>query len=846
MFVRSPDSAFRRFRRTGNSSALARVFDLAGPELLSLARHLASSEAAAEDLVQATFVTAIEARTDYDRERAVLPWLTGILANHARAARRRARRAVDGERVHSPLGRDPVAAAEESELRESLARVIECLPEAYRPVLRLYLEQGLEPIEIARALDRAPSTVRTQVSRGLDMLRRALPVGLTAGAVAITTPGRGLAAVRAAVIQQCGGPVGGSAAATEIEVLASLQTKIILVGAAVLAAVVLGFLLVPWPPIDRIAATPDASGAAELRDDLVPTRGEVLAATTTGERVEVGSDQANRAPDPPVIQARALVVRIVSARDHAPLQGLVLRLQDPGRLQDIEAVGPPVVTNGDGMARFVDPPPGTVFVFVDRGGGGRAVESPVQGELRVEIEVPVGIEVLGLVLDADDQPVPGATILAYNALLEPSDVTRTDAAGRFRLVDVQPGIVLAAEAPGWGPSLGHPVRGKTDDVAELTLRLGRGVRQVSGQVHRPDGAPAPGALIAIMIEGARKPSNELPHPRPRMTRTDGEGRFVLAAPSDLPLVVVASPAAYGEDAPGRAGLQPGAGNAVVDVFLCRGAVLEGKVRDGKRAAVGATVVAWPEHPRDDLGSLLANRLLFRRTPVDEQGQYQITGLVPGEYRLTVDNGQGGRAEQLRTLIEGERARWDVDFAAGLGLRVRVEPAQPAWPNPRWSLMLSRIAGHGREFVNQRGADEEGRADFANLASGDYEVTVGLRVVGESRGDLVVAVQTPVSAGSEVVISVPAEHLPSANLRGRLINGEGEPLAGQALRLTSFDGSASVSWCSATAGQDGRFACGPLPPGEWSVRLGERGKMLTTVQLVRDETRELGDVSVRER
>ncbi len=86
---------FARYRSNGDAAALARVFDRNAPALLALARHLAPRGLEAEDLVQATFLTAIEKRGGCDARRRVGPWLAGILGHHARAARRRALRAAE-------------------------------------------------------------------------------------------------------------------------------------------------------------------------------------------------------------------------------------------------------------------------------------------------------------------------------------------------------------------------------------------------------------------------------------------------------------------------------------------------------------------------------------------------------------------------------------------------------------------------------------------------------------------------------------------------------------------------------------------------------------------------------
>src|SRR4029079_1661989 len=80
------EDLFERFRSQGDTQALGQVFDELGTRLQRIARHLAPDRAAAEDLVQATFLTAIEKRDAFDASRALEPWLTGILIQHASLA----------------------------------------------------------------------------------------------------------------------------------------------------------------------------------------------------------------------------------------------------------------------------------------------------------------------------------------------------------------------------------------------------------------------------------------------------------------------------------------------------------------------------------------------------------------------------------------------------------------------------------------------------------------------------------------------------------------------------------------------------------------------------------------
>ena len=117
----SEDRLFRRYRKTGDPQDLGRVFDLAAPRLLHTALHLTREPSQAEDLLQATFLTAIQKAESYDASRPLLPWLTGILTRHAAKARQLASRSPDPGRLRQGNGEDPVARAEGAELVYSAA-----------------------------------------------------------------------------------------------------------------------------------------------------------------------------------------------------------------------------------------------------------------------------------------------------------------------------------------------------------------------------------------------------------------------------------------------------------------------------------------------------------------------------------------------------------------------------------------------------------------------------------------------------------------------------------------------------------------------------------------------------
>ena len=198
------DNLFRRFRERGDVDALGRAFDAAAPELLRVARHLCRSEAEAEDAVQASFLTVLERAESFDEERRLLPWMLGILANHARELYRGAARVPDAERLTERRVPDPAEEAGDREFAGAVERAVTEVPASYREVVRLHLAGGLSSVEIAAATGLSPGTARVRLHRGLARLRKLLPVGFATGAAGGSAgagpAARGLAALRTEVL----------------------------------------------------------------------------------------------------------------------------------------------------------------------------------------------------------------------------------------------------------------------------------------------------------------------------------------------------------------------------------------------------------------------------------------------------------------------------------------------------------------------------------------------------------------------------------------------------------------------------------------------------------------------
>src|SRR5881394_853801 len=115
------EQRFLQFQQTREPAHLGAVFDLVADELFAFALHLCRDQAAAEDLVQATFLVALERAHRWDARRPLRPWLLGILQREARAMRRRSRRTPDPARLPAPVEPPPVQIALSTEVPKGLA-----------------------------------------------------------------------------------------------------------------------------------------------------------------------------------------------------------------------------------------------------------------------------------------------------------------------------------------------------------------------------------------------------------------------------------------------------------------------------------------------------------------------------------------------------------------------------------------------------------------------------------------------------------------------------------------------------------------------------------------------------
>jgi RNA polymerase sigma-70 factor (ECF subfamily) len=160
------DRALVGAARAGSREALEVLFRRHWPRMHRLAFLVCHDAAAAEDIAQEAFLSAVRALDRFDRRRPFAPWLTRIVVN----------RAIDWTRSRTLRREDlsdmPLAVAAQAEpgLGEDVVDALRRLPPDQRAVVVLRHLLGYTPREIGRMLDLPTGTVNSRMRRGLNAL----------------------------------------------------------------------------------------------------------------------------------------------------------------------------------------------------------------------------------------------------------------------------------------------------------------------------------------------------------------------------------------------------------------------------------------------------------------------------------------------------------------------------------------------------------------------------------------------------------------------------------------------------------------------------------------------------
>lgn len=841
MFLRTVETAFARYQAKGEAAALAIVFDRTAKELLRLARHLAADATQAEDLVQATFLTVIESAPSHEAGQPVLPWLCGILANHARSERRQGRRAPDPSRLRPDNVQDVHAEASERELREEVRETIAQLPEVYRPVLRLWLEHGLEAHEIAATLERPTGTVRAQVTRGIEQLRRALPAGLAGAAAIAVGTGRGLAAVRSQVLGAGAGTSSGLVSTLALGGLMMLHHKVL----AALAAILFGMLTwFVWPPAETslVPSTNEQQAAAKVAEGANPGTPQPavdVAGESTREVVAIGETEKQ-----PAVTSDSITTLIVELRDaetDEPLRGYGVATRTPAGRLSFGSFANYIASDANGNVQFDDPPTGTVWIEVDRTGLAALAEVPLGKITRQTVKLkPAGL-ITGTVRDPNGNPVADASVHVLNNSLQPPKLVKTGLAGRYKITHAS-ALTLLARHPNFSPSLAIPIKATPGNTTELDLQLLAGGRSVRGIVYNDRGERLGNCAVAVLPASARK-VHPLDRDKPKRTaiwlNTDSAGRFETSEAGHEEYLVFAVPRDLART-PTSTIVDTTHADGFVELRSPKPAVVTGVIKQDGVVPTGVQVIVFPETPVDDVGYLL-NLVGLRSTNLNEDGSFRIVGVLPGKLNVRATRGLQTIAKTRFELATGEEHHWEPSFGGEQKLRLHV---RTSGRQPR-SLLAVVYTGIDSNAPAITAIGKDGKAEVKVHANGPVDITLSIMKAGS--GLVPLASFRGVTITAEVMsLELRANQLPIGSVHGRLVDQLNAPIAAQTVCMQRVGAPELFSEIQATTDADGTFAIGPVPAGNYQVRLGSLLKSTllreATVSAAGDEY--LGDVHAK--
>jgi RNA polymerase sigma factor (sigma-70 family) len=716
-----------------------------GPMVLRVCRRVLRDSQDAEDAFQAAFLVLANRAGSIRRRDSVASWLFGVSQRVAAQARLRAARRRNGERIVAEQTTEGYVAAEVGDEAEALLEEIDRLPDRLRNVVVLCYLEGLTYDAAGQRLGLSEGSIRGRLARARDLLRRRLTrrgVTIPAGLLAVGTIAQGHAQAALSVclpdslvdstIRMTLGFKAGEAAA----VLARGVLKTMLIGklkaAMVVLAAVLGSSMLAW---QTLAARDDDSAQSAPKPQPPRAASAFSSAPKPGSQAEVSKPEDASIPgttaDSSKSQPRTITIEARDLLTDTPVLGVQLHLvvHHPDRTQSEST------TDASGNARFALPDATAVqylHVTASRDGlvpvaitwrpDASSRTSPDRFLFQMEEATTVG----GRVLDQDEQPVAGATVVigankrypkSPQWVNVPSESTQTDATGRWSISNVpeqSDSVSLAAhhhlhlgEHPFYLLEEFKPLSGLREGSA--VLRLQRGTL-LEGQVLAPDGRPVPDAEV-FYGEG-RRYGNSIPP-----VKTDAHGRFTMGIKPGTITILTAQHAGFG---PAQQFIRVGTEPQKVTLALPTPHQLSGRVVDGngKSIARAELVVSWSGPGRSSPPAWGSEAIALVLT-TDSDGRF-VWNDAPDD-GVFAQVGAAGYLGKDVPLTPGAVNR--IVLVPPTTLKGKVVDAETGAPIPRFSLVHATIRNPGERLIWQRGSTPSIN-DQAKKAPGSFECTFG--------------------------------------------------------------------------------------------------------------------------
>jgi RNA polymerase sigma-70 factor (ECF subfamily) len=674
--------------------------------LRALALSLMGNASAADDVVQGTWVRALERPPAPDVP--LQGWLARVARNVARLTwrsegRRRRREQASARPEAQGAGLDVLdveAVRARERARRAVVEAVLRLDEPHRAVVLLRFYEGLPPRRVAERLGLPVETVRTRTRRAVERLRADLDrrQGRAAWCALLAPFAHGREVGKAAPLAT---GLGG-AMAMSIPARWSLVALLALLlggGGALL-------LTRPW----------EAGGGGGTSSLVAEApEGETRAGLPAGGPTLSGTPTSHPKPEPRTLdldlhrheRAKAPLQGIVrSGRNHRPVAGAVVRAMmergvgPPGLGPSAQALEEEAATT-DGEGRFTFPalPLGAYRLRASHATEGEAREVALVGPAAprpllylMPQETPPGLLRLRVV-DEAGTPQAGAKVRVFVRSGGYELQTQTDAQGELELdgedetsisswgwvtAEGPAGVGRVAASTAWTPGVGsmaYPF------VREIVLRP---AASLEGTLVAPAGTDLRGARVATAFVTAQ--FGEPASIAPDFARVDSDGSFRFARLGvglhrlwveglrgqrvalqlervGVPLPQVGSELQFHLSLPTvelTHGTTQRVRLAVVPACTLRGLVVDGEGRPVEGARV---VVDLPQGPPggmarvrvhgvslwrlDQLQTPPSGTAFTRMLESDAEGRYELTDLVPGSYRVEVSAAQRSLSFDIR-------------------------------------------------------------------------------------------------------------------------------------------------------------------------------------------------------
>jgi hypothetical protein len=385
----------------------------------------------------------------------------------------------------------------------------------------------------------------------------------------------------------------------------------------------------------------------------------------------------------------------------------------------------------------------------------------------------------------------------------------------------------------------------------------RGTAIMRGQVVAADnGAPIRRAQVRVFSTEARDG---------RIATTDAQGRFEIKELVAGRYTMTASKGGfvslqYGQRRPSESGtpIELGDGQTIdkLAIALPRGSVIGGRVTDEFGEAVAnATVIAFRYGYAAGVRRLIPVNSASARDTTDDQGQYRLFGLPPGEYYVSatlrtvggeVTDPMGGEpsgyaatyypgtsnmAEASRVTLAVSQENTGVSFGLIATRLVRVSGqviSSDGSPVASGMVMLLPGSGAAGRSVLQGGSggrtDQTGGFRLTNVAPGRYQAQARTGARGD--GELA---KMDLTVGAEDVDGLMLITAPGATATGNVVSDTGDPFDFRAQQIQIAARVADIDAQSLGAG--GAGGGNARVNDDWTFQLNS----LTDARLIRVST-----------